>query len=112
MTLTFSSAGIDFGTYAAEVLIHSNDPDGADNPWLGSATMTVQVAYTAGDANGDTGLDIDDVVFIISYIFSGGDPPIPLDSADADCSGNVDIDDAVFLINYIFGGGPVPCAGQ
>ncbi len=112
VTLAFSSSGIDAGTYAADVFIYNNDPDSTDNPWHGNATMTVQVAYTAGDANGDTGLDVDDVVFILSYIFSGGNPPDPLDSADADCNGYVDIDDAVFLINYIFSGGPAPCTVQ
>jgi len=64
-----------------------------------------------GDANGSGVVDIDDVVYLIAYIFSGGPPPTPypLASGDADCSCFVDIDDAVYLIAYIFGGGPPPC---
>ncbi len=63
-----------------------------------------------GDVNGSFAVDIDDVVYIVNYIFSGGPPPNPMESGDVDCSGNVDIDDVVYLINYIFTGGPEPCA--
>jgi immune inhibitor A len=63
-----------------------------------------------GDANGSGDIDIDDVVYLIAYIFSGGPPPDPLEAGDADCSGDIDIDDVVYLIAYIFSGGPAPCA--
>lgn len=62
-----------------------------------------------GDANASGGVDIDDVVFLISYIFAGGIAPDPIDVADVNCSGGVDIDDVVYLIMYIFAGGPGPC---
>ncbi|MFH1891573.1 MAG: FG-GAP-like repeat-containing protein [Candidatus Zixiibacteriota bacterium] len=65
--------------------------------------------YLCGDADRSGMIDIDDVVFLISYIFSGGPPPAPYDQGDADCSGSIDIDDVVYLINYIFAGGPSPC---
>jgi hypothetical protein len=65
--------------------------------------------YVPGDANGSGDIDIDDVVYLIAYIFSGGPPPDPLEAGDADCSGDIDIDDVVYLIAYIFSGGPAPC---
>ena len=65
--------------------------------------------YICGDANASGSVDIDDVVYLIAYIFSGGPPPVPLASGDANCSGAVDIDDAVYLIAYIFSGGNAPC---
>ncbi|MBU1319661.1 MAG: agmatine deiminase family protein [candidate division Zixibacteria bacterium] len=68
------------------------------------------VVYVCGDADGSGSPDIDDVVFLIAYIFSGGPAPNPLAQGDADCSGAIDIDDAVYLVTYIFSGGPVPCA--
>jgi hypothetical protein len=55
-------------------------------------------------------VDIDDAVYLITYIFSGGLPPIPPESGDVDCSGGVDIDDVVYLVMYIFASGPEPCA--
>jgi len=65
--------------------------------------------YTCGDADGSQAVDIDDVVFVITYIFDGGPAPQPLLSGDADCSFMVDIDDVVYLITFIFSGGPAPC---
>ncbi|MBU1471642.1 MAG: hypothetical protein KJ723_13265 [candidate division Zixibacteria bacterium] len=62
-----------------------------------------------GDADGSTGVDIDDVVYLIAYIFTGGPPPVAaVCCGDADGSGGVDIDDVVYLIAYIFTGGPAP----
>ncbi len=65
--------------------------------------------HLCGDADGSTNVDIDDVVFLITYIFGGGPEPEPLASGDADCSQFIDIDDVVYLISYIFSGGPEPC---
>ncbi len=73
-----------------------------------------------GDANGsggDPAVDIDDIVYLIEYVFAGGPAPIPaICCGDADGSGGdpaVDIDDIVYLINYVFNGGwppmPNPC---
>jgi len=58
-----------------------------------------------GDCNCSGGVDIDDVVYLIAYIFSGGPEPY----ANPDCQGVVDIDDVVYLIDHIFGSGPAPC---
>lgn len=66
------------------------------------------IGYVVGDADGSSEIDIDDVVYLIGYIFSGGPAPDPLAAGDADCSGEIDIDDVVYLISYIFSGGPPP----
>jgi hypothetical protein len=55
-----------------------------------------------GDADGSEYVDIDDVVFLIQFIFSGWPMPDPYWVGDVDCSGDIDIDDVVFLIQYIF----------
>jgi hypothetical protein len=70
--------------------------------------------YVDGDADGSGGVDIDDVVFSIDYIFTGGQPPVPYEAGDADCSGMIDIDDVVYLIEFIFAGGSPPenCSGD
>ena len=66
--------------------------------------------WLVGDADGSGGIDLSDVVYLITYIFGGGPAPTPnpVGSGDADCSGSVDTSDAVYLISYIFGGGPAP----
>jgi len=61
--------------------------------------------YICGDADASGIVDIDDVVYLIAYIFLGGPPPVPYEAGDADCSDVVDIDDVVWMISYIFSGG-------
>jgi len=65
--------------------------------------------YVCGDCDGSGEIDIDDVVYCIAYLFSGGSAPDPVESADVDCSGETDIDDVVYTISYLFTGGPPPC---
>jgi hypothetical protein len=81
-----------------------------DTQWI---TMVVDdppaPQYMCGDADASEAVDIDDVVYVIAYIFSSGPGPTPVEAADADCSGGVDIDDVVYLIAYIFSSGPPPC---
>jgi hypothetical protein len=67
-----------------------------------------------GDINGDTKVDLPDVVWLIKYLLQSGTPPqCPpepyVSCADVNCDEKVDIVDAVYLINYIFRGGPAPC---
>ncbi len=63
-----------------------------------------------GDANRDGFIDIDDVVFLIQYIFAGGPAPNPYWVGDASMDDFIDIDDVVWLIMYIFAEGPEPCS--
>jgi len=77
-----------------------------------TASITINVtefSYICGDANYSLDVDIDDVVYLIAYIFSGGPAPDPLESGDCNCAGGCDIDDVVYLIAYIFSGGYAPC---
>ncbi len=74
-------------------------------------TIEVLAGWICGDADGSGAVDIDDVVYLIGFIFNGGPAPDPYESGDVDCSGAIDIDDIVYLISYIFASGPVPCDG-
>ncbi len=66
--------------------------------------------YVCGDADATGAVNVSDVVYLINFIFAGGNAPQPLASGDADCSGFITISDAVYLIGFIFSGGPAPCA--
>jgi len=73
-------------------------------------TLSFMVStYLCGDGNHDGQVNISDAVWIINYVFVGGNPPNPLDSGDANCDGTVNISDAVWIINYVFVGGNIPC---
>jgi hypothetical protein len=83
-----------------------------DGLLMDQAYITITISggpYLCGDANASGEVDIDDVVYVIAYIFSGGPEPVPYESGDVNCLGGVDIDDVVWLIAYIFSGGNSPC---
>jgi len=62
-----------------------------------------------GDINADTDINVTDVIYLINYLFKGGDPPEPiLGCGDMQCDGKVDVTDVIYLINYLFKGGPPP----
>jgi hypothetical protein len=78
--------------------------------WMSGHVIGDLTEYVCGDANGNGSVDIDDIVYLVAYIFMGGpEPQLSYFAGDADCSGTLDIDDVVYLINYIFLGGPPPC---
>jgi hypothetical protein len=88
-------------------------------PWNGTSGIFTEVEYCIhispwdyrGDVNvpgGDGVVDIADVVFLLNYLFKGGDPPEPLIEGDTSCDGIVDLSDVIILLNYLFKGGPVP----
>jgi hypothetical protein len=68
-----------------------------------------RLEYEAGDANGDALANVADAVFLINFVFKGGQAPEPLEAGDANCDGQTNVGDAVYLINFVFRGGPEPC---
>jgi hypothetical protein len=107
LSVTGLLSGVPSDTGSITFIAHVEDEIGAAADRFLSAE--VNFSWVCGDADGSGNVDIDDVVFLISYIFSGGPPPNPIESGDPDCSEGVDIDDVVYLIAYIFTGGPEPC---
>jgi hypothetical protein len=90
-------------TYHCELTFTTNDP----------ANPTVTVPVTMWAARGDVmtpacRLNVQDVVFLINYVFITGPLPDPLCIGDVDRDGDVDSDDVLYLISYLFLGGPPP----
>ncbi len=105
---TFSSIIKIDGLQENTIVVDANVPDAGI---IASFDYTVEEGYNYinGDANRDESVNIEDAVFLIRYIFRGGEAPNPESAGDANCDGAVNIEDAVHLINYIFRGGPAPC---
>jgi hypothetical protein len=61
---------------------------------------------TAGDCNFDEAVDIADPVFLLSFLFGDGTPPLDPRLCDADRDGGLNITDAVRVLNFLFRGGP------
>lgn len=62
-----------------------------------------------GDANCDGSLNVNDLTFLVNYLFKGGPAP---DSRGGDVDGNglINVTDLTYLVNYLFKGGPPPPA--
>lgn len=64
--------------------------------------------YIRGDSNGSLTVEVGDAIHMLSYMFSMGTTPVPLDAADANNDDINDISDPVYLLAYLFIGGPAP----
>lgn len=62
-----------------------------------------------GDANGDGVVTVGDLVYLVNYLYRGGDPPDPLSAGEVTCDGTVNISDLIYLINWLYRGGIDPC---
>lgn len=81
----------DTGEVSIEVLPFTTPPAGQD-----------------GDVNGDGDVDLEDVVYLINFIFNDGPPPNPLAAGDVNGDCFVTIADVVYLSNYLLKSGPAP----
>jgi len=95
--------------YAIIVVTDSDSPSNVDTLGCHFTVTDGNPEYICGDPNDDEITDIDDVVYLIAYLFQGGPEPIPLESGDVNCEEGIDIDDVVYLIEYLFASGPEPC---
>jgi len=76
-------------------------------PW--TSYVLREITDICGDANHDSVVAISDAIWIINFVFAGGDPPQPYESGDCNCDGTVNVSDGVWIINYVFSGGYAPC---
>jgi len=79
---------------------------------VGDGPVHLDINYLSGDLDGDFVIDISDLVYMVAYMFSGGDPVgYPRSRINVDGSLAVDIADLVYLVTYMLAGGPEPVAG-
>jgi len=64
-----------------------------------------------GDVTGDDIILVNDLVFLVDYLFKAGPAPSCEKEGDATGDGNTLVDDLVYLVDYLFKGGlpPVGC---
>jgi hypothetical protein len=82
-----------------------NDPPNAPDILY---KYTTGIAPVCGDANNDGACNVGDAVFLISYIFRDGSPPVRDCAADANGDDSINIGDGVYVISYIFRAGAPP----
>jgi len=69
---------------------------------------TVPLTSIPGDANGSMGVDVADVVSLVSYLTNGNPQPFIFEAADINSDGTIDILDIVGVINLIINRGGLP----
>jgi hypothetical protein len=74
----------------------------------GVLTISPMPYFIRGDVNMDWQVDVADVIYHLSYTFSGGPLPVCDDAADANNDGHADISDGIYVLTFIFSGGPAP----
>jgi hypothetical protein len=105
----FSHVYTDSGVF--QVSVRSMDTWDFDTPW--SNTLAVDIAIDCctirGDVVANDEVNIEDLVFLVSYMFNEGDEPECLKAADINGNGSgPNIEDLVFLVTYMFNEGPAP----
>jgi PKD domain len=96
------------GTYGVKV--RAKDINDNESSWSDPQPIVIsEVTYICGDANNDLEVNVSDAVWIINYVFVGGDPPDPFEAGEANCDSEVNVSDAVWIINWVFVGGNEPC---
>jgi hypothetical protein len=72
--------------------------------------VSIQVGTPfCGDCAENVEIDVNDVVYLINWLYKGGTAPEPFCKGDANCDEDVDVSDVVYLINYLFKYGSAPC---
>ncbi|PKK83878.1 MAG: hypothetical protein CVT49_06405 [candidate division Zixibacteria bacterium HGW-Zixibacteria-1] len=73
--------------------------------------VSVLNSSECGNINSDASINILDVVFLINYLYKGGEAPQDISTCDVDLSGSLNLLDVSYLIKYLYQGGPVLCPG-
>ena len=63
-------------------------------------------SYECGDIDISGFVDIDDLVYMVDFQFSGSPPPVYRWLGDFDQTGEIDIADLVYMVEYMFLSGP------
>jgi hypothetical protein len=109
ISVTILSSALAPATYRDTIVVASDN--------AGNGPLQVVIIYTVkpvggdsrGDVNNSGSINSTDIIYLVNFVFKGGQPPIPTaDEGDVDCSGNITSSDIIFLVNYVFKGGPEP----
>jgi hypothetical protein len=66
--------------------------------------------FRRGDVDASGLVDITDPIFLLQFLFQGGEPPGCHDAADTDDDQHLAITDAIRILSYLFQGGEPPVA--
>ncbi len=82
-----------------------------DYPGLATDTLVTHprvVAFLRGDVDSDNLYSVNDIAYLVEYLFRNGPSPTIIEAADVNHNGVVTISDLSYLIYYMFKRGPQP----
>lgn len=85
-----------------------SDADGYLVPFRAHYGELTVLQSVPGDASNDSLVDVEDVVFLLNYLYKNGPEPCVMEAADPNADCVVDLGDLVYLLNFLFKGGPSP----
>lgn len=69
---------------------------------IGAEPVVQGPTFLRGDANADDTRNLADAIFILSHLFTNGEDPTCLDTADVNDDGGINLADAIQLLSYMF----------
>jgi len=108
VTVNLCAKDLTDGVFEGQMSITTNDP--LNPAYLLPVTVTIQ-DFICGDADGDgNGPIVPDLVYLVNYLFKGGNPPPVLAAADANGEDGdlINVADLTYLVNYLFKSGNAP----
>ncbi len=84
------------------VVWESNNQESATS----GVDLYARLLRPSGDVDGNGVLNVNDVFYLINFLFAGG--PDPVGPANPDGVGGTDVADVFYVINFLFAGGPAP----
>ena len=77
-------------------------------PEDGPIVRVIALQYMCGDVDDNELVNLLDITYLISYLYMGGPPPEPIESADVNSDYAVNLLDITYLINFLYKGGQEP----
>ncbi len=100
----------DLGTYS--VMVKARDVWNYETPWSPVTDVNVFCCELRGDVGipKDGSVLVNDIVWLVDYLFKGGTAPSCLDEGDCGIpnDGEILVNDIVWLVDFLFKGGPAP----
>ena len=106
LALGINPAGYTLGEYPDSFTVIA--PTASNSP--GKVRMRLQVWRFHGDCDWNGRININDMTYLVAYLFKSGPLPRPTRFVgDLNCNKFININDLTYFVDYFFKDGPIPC---